>query len=306
MAASALILGAQESCQWVPGTGETRHVAGRVHIMEDLSLWKQSDPPCWSFPDLSHSPTVSWQLSLPGSTVRLHWLPTGTAAQRAQCFIFPPLRKKKSLSRPTGGQALSRDHRANSAAETTLSARPICPANRPKCHCRGQLGIPTGDTGPGPAKATYPSPLSRTGGRGWRVSELEAYKNLHAQRRSRKMTAQQLAGSRVPCEKACPEGNTAPSLQSTSFRLLTTIWSSPRAPGAYPTAQPLYCTCTGKTAPKGQLRVHPLHSRDGEGWAAVPVAHRSQLSHGYRHQAARKTVTSDVPERCRRVLGSVS
>lgn len=45
MAAPALILGAQESCQWVPGTGETRQVAGRVHIMEHLSLWKQSDPP---------------------------------------------------------------------------------------------------------------------------------------------------------------------------------------------------------------------------------------------------------------------
>lgn len=120
------------------------------------------------------------------------------------------------------------------------------------------------------------------------------------------MTAQQLAGSKVPCENACPEGNTAPSLQSTSFRLLTTIWSSPGAPGAYPTAQPLYCTCTGETAPKGQLRGHPPYSRDGEGWAAVPVAHRSQLSHGCRHQAARKTVTSDVPERCRRVLGSVS
>lgn len=50
MAAPALILGAQESCQWVPGTGETRQVAGRVHIMEDLSLWKQSDPPMLVLP----------------------------------------------------------------------------------------------------------------------------------------------------------------------------------------------------------------------------------------------------------------
>lgn len=54
------------------------------------------------------------------------------------------------------------------------------------------------------------------------------------------------------------------------------------------------------------MAVPPPHSADEEGWATIPPAHLPQLSHGCERQAARTMVTSDVPERRRRVLGSVS
>lgn len=123
------------------------------------------------------------------------------------------------------------------------------------------------------------------------------------------MIAQQLAGSKVPCEKACPEGSTALSLPACRAQTSGSLLPSGLPPG-HLGLTPLHSPSTApeqrKVGPRAPGSRAPPHSRDGEGWAAVPVAHRSQLSHGCKHQAARKTVTSDVPERRRRVLGSVS
>lgn len=105
-----------------------------------------------------------------------------------------------------------------------------------------------------------------------------------------------------------------------NFRLLNTIcqgaWGLPHRTPPLPhpyqgKANPKPCALAGPTCwPRASIfegtRQYPPHSRDGEGWAAVPAAHLLQLSHGCERQAARKTVTSDVPERRRRVLGSVS
>lgn len=81
---------------------------------------------------------------------------------------------------------------------------------------------------------------------------------LHAwRRRRRRRIAQQLAGSKVHCEKACPRGKRCSQPASRS----QTSGSSPpsaRAPGAYPTAQPFYrARARGKANPKPRALAGP-------------------------------------------------
>lgn len=168
--------------------------------------------PCWGGPQPPGAARPPCTLILP---CLIPTVPPGgcIGCQQAQllsmpsAFVFFPCQDQKSLSHSTEGQAWSRERRADPAAGTALPAHPTCPKTSP--------GVTAGDSWELPrvslAWAQLVPPITCELYGEQRVEDFRArgVQKLHARRRR---IAQQLAGSKVHCEKACPEVRAALSL----------------------------------------------------------------------------------------------
>lgn len=223
--APALISGGQQSHRRVTGVGEMRLVASRDHVREASSLREQ--------PGLPHSDP-----SLPHPNSPTRSLPTGTADQCAQCFcfFFLTLARSKVPELPHGRSGPPGAESTEQTRQREQLSRHIPPARQTS------PGVSAGDTWGLPwvslAGAQLMAPITCELDGEQRVEGFRArgVQKLYAWRRR---IAQQLAGSKVHCEKACPEVSAALRLPTCKSQTSGSFPPPARVPGAYPTAQPL-------------------------------------------------------------------
>lgn len=124
------------------------------------------------------------------------------------------------------------------------------------------------------------------------------------------MIAQQLAGSKVPHENACPEGNTALSLPACRAQTSGSSLPSALPPGHLGLTPPhslATAPAQGKVGPRASSFEGTSHTAVMGKAGLLSQCHIVLSFHmGVSIKLQKKTVTSDVPERCRRVLSSVS